>query len=88
MKSIIKTSIKIVAALAFATILSLNLAGCDHSNKTLNGSQDTTSVNRAGGPPTADTASITNVEKQATRDSLKKDTTAKGNADSKGYVKK
>lgn len=88
MKSIIKTGIKITAAIAFATIVSLNLAGCDHSNKTLHGTEDTTSVNRASGPAIADTASITAAEKQATKDSLNKDTTSKGNVDPKGYVKK
>ncbi|MEO6521296.1 MAG: hypothetical protein ABIN91_06460 [Mucilaginibacter sp.] len=88
MKRTITEVTKLIAALAFATFLSINMAGCDHSNKTLNGSQDTSSVNRAGGPPITDTASISKAEKEATHDSLKKDTTSKGNVDPKGYVKK
>ena len=52
-----------MAAVAFATMLSLNLAGCGNSNKTLGGSQDTSSVNRAGGPPITDTATVTQNEK-------------------------
>jgi hypothetical protein len=86
MKRIISKSTQLVAALAFAVILSLNLAGCDHSNKTLHGTSDTSNVTRAGGPPIMDTASISAAEKKATRDSLKKDTGTKGNADPRGYV--
>ncbi|MDN3583456.1 hypothetical protein [Mucilaginibacter flavus] len=61
------------------------LVSCDESrNKaTLGGTRDTTSVNKAGGPPISDTAAIS----RNRRDSAgRKNNLANGNADPSGRI--
>jgi hypothetical protein len=74
-----------------AAILSFAIVtGCNPSDqhKEIGGSTDTTSVNKAGGPAIADTLTITSNRQHAKTDSLKGDTTGKGNADPSGSLKK
>jgi hypothetical protein len=67
--------------------LPLLMASCNErdSQKKIGGSQDTSSVNKAGGPAIRDTATIN----KDRRDSAKRpasDSTSKGNADPSGQV--
>lgn len=69
---------------AFAALLSF--AACDQNatHKTIGNTSDTESVNKAGGPPIRDTATIN----QDRRDSAKQGkSSAKGNADPSGRIK-
>ena len=76
-------------------ILTVLMVECDNSRKraTVGGSTDTSNVNRAGGPPIADTSTIAAREKN-NADSFKKDTPkkptgpSKGNADPSGSLNK
>jgi hypothetical protein len=77
-----------IYGLAAALLLPFALSSCDSnaSHKTLGNSQDTTSVNRGGGPAIQDTATIS----KNRRDSAKmpaKDSMKKGNADPSGHIK-
>lgn len=83
-----KSNIKVIVFAITLFAMSVSFAGCDHSNRTTNGSADTTSSTKTGGPAIADTGTISAQEKQTKTDSVKKDTTAKGNVDPKGYSKK
>jgi hypothetical protein len=62
----------------------VSIFSCNSNHKTLNNSQDTTSVNKAGGPPIADTATIA-AQRKAAKDSGKADTTARGNVSPTGH---
>jgi len=71
-----------------ALVITLSLAACDHSNRTTNGTSDTSSVTKAGGPPITDTATVTANEKANNKGTAKKDSTAKGNVDPTGHGNK
>lgn len=80
-----KTNMKAFLIIALALILYV-LTGCNPNdrNKTIGGSKDTSSVNRGGGPPVTDTATLDQVRKQRMKDSLNGDTTSRGNVDPSG----
>jgi uncharacterized lipoprotein YehR (DUF1307 family) len=67
--------------------LSLLIASCDprDSQKKIGGSQDTSSVNKAGGPAIRDTATI-NKDRQDSAKRQAGDSTSKGNVDPSGRV--
>jgi hypothetical protein len=72
--------------LSIAVAILLSISACDQNanQKTLGGSQDTSNINRAGGPPISDTATL---NKNA-RDSAATpagDSTSKGNAAPSGH---
>jgi hypothetical protein len=82
MKRTTSLYILLTASLIFA------FASCDPnaSHKTLGNSTDTTSVNKAGGPPIRDTATI-NKDRRDSAANPRKATTGKGNADPSGHIK-
>lgn len=62
------------------------LAACGQNNsKSIGNSQDTTSVNKAGGPPIRDTATINKDRRDSAL--MPAESTAKGNADPSGRIK-
>lgn len=75
---------KTIARLTLAAVLIISVAACDsnRNNAKLRNSTDTTSRNKAGGPPIRDTTTVT----QQKQDSLngKSDTTANGNVKPSG----
>lgn len=67
----------------FAVILISGFTACKGSgSKSVGNSQDTESVNKAGGPQIADTATISQIKKDSAV--RRTDTTGKGNADPSG----
>ena len=76
---------KIICKIGLAGILFLAACGPNRNNATIGNSQDTTSINKAGGPAIRDTATID----KDRRDSAKvpAGSTAKGNADPSGTIK-
>ncbi|QEC74743.1 hypothetical protein [Mucilaginibacter ginsenosidivorax] len=66
----------------------LSASACDQnaSQKTIRNSKDTTSVNKAGGPPIRDTATITKDRRDSAKNSGKSNA-GKGNADPSGRIK-
>jgi hypothetical protein len=77
---------KSTSSIALLSIVLLASCGQNSDKKTISNSQDTTSVNRAGGPPIRNTATIN----KDRRDSAKlpaRNSGAKGNADPSGHIK-
>lgn len=70
---------------ALAAVLCIT-ACRNNTHKTIGNSQDTTSVNRAGGPPIRDTATI-NKDRKDSANLPAKNNAAKGNADPSGHIK-
>lgn len=68
--------------------LPLIMASCNEhdSQKKIGGSQDSSSVTKAGGPPIRDTSTI-NKERQDSAKTPVKSGQAKGNADPSGHIK-
>ena len=68
-------------------ILAFLFVSCDSNSdsKTLGNSQDTTSINKGGGPPIQDTASI-NKNQRDSANTPTGDSTNKGNADPTGHT--
>ena len=71
-----------------ASFLTFAFAACDPNanHKTIGNSTDTTSVNKAGGPPIRDTATI-NKDRRDSAVNPGKSATGKGNADPSGRIK-
>jgi hypothetical protein len=69
-------------------LLTMLLAACgqNRTKATIGNSQDTTSVNKAGGPPIRDTATI-NKDRLDSAKGQAKPGAAKGNADPSGRIK-
>jgi hypothetical protein len=78
---------KITQHILVLTALTMTLAACNSgdSQKKLGNSQDTTSVNKAGGPAIRDTSTI-NQDRQDSASGLKADSMSKGNADPSGHL--
>jgi hypothetical protein len=74
---------KRILNIALAAVLCIT-ACQNNTHKSIGNSQDTTSVNRAGGPPIRDTATINKDRKDS---AAMPKSTAKGNADPSGHIK-
>jgi hypothetical protein len=76
-------TLSVAIGLLLATLIS-----CDPkaSKKTIGNSRDTTSVNKGGGPPIRDTATISKDRRDSAKVPAKKNT-SKGNADPSGHLK-
>jgi uncharacterized lipoprotein YehR (DUF1307 family) len=79
--------VKKLYALLMTFSLPLMMTSCDQrdSQKKIGGSQDTSSVNKAGGPAIRDTATV-NKDRQDSAKIQTADSTGKGNADPSGHV--
>ncbi|MGF7040317.1 hypothetical protein [Mucilaginibacter lappiensis] len=80
--------VKKLYGLVMTFSLPLIMASCNEhdSQKKIGGSQDTTSVTKAGGPPIRDTSTI-NKDRQDSAKIRPKSGQAKGNADPSGHIK-
>lgn len=79
---------KTLQLIALISLLAYITTGCNSTdqNKEVGGSTDSSSVNKAGGPPITDTNTINQVRKQQLQDSVKGDTTHRGNAAPDGHT--
>ncbi|SDE96384.1 hypothetical protein SAMN05216464_11196 [Mucilaginibacter pineti] len=68
-------------------LLFCNACNSGDSHKTIGNSQDTTRVDRAGGPPIRDTATI-NKDRRDSAKITSDDSTSKGNVDPSGHASK
>jgi hypothetical protein len=78
---------KIVQHILALMVFAIAFAACNSgdSQKKLGNSQDTTSVNKAGGPAIRDTATI-NQDRQDSAKGNNTDSISKGNADPSGHL--
>lgn len=81
---------KITNLIVAAFVAAFIAVGCNSTDqkKEINGTTDTSSVNRGGGPAIADTNTINQVRDQRKKDSISGDTTSKGNVTPEGQSPK
>ncbi|MDN3550221.1 hypothetical protein [Mucilaginibacter aquaedulcis] len=78
---------KITQHILALTVFAMLFTACNSGDgqKKLGNSQDTTSVNKAGGPAIRDTSTI-NKDRQDSAKANKADSVSKGNADPSGHL--
>lgn len=84
MEHLYRKSMRKIAVIGIALLI--GSCGQNAGRKTIGGTQDTQSVNKAGGPPVRDTATINKDRRDSAR-LPKRPNTSKGNVDPSGRVK-